>query len=67
MLKELLSIFNENSVHRIALVTSIGANVIKTFETEFANDHSAKDAAIDTLVELLKAHKGTVTTTQAVA
>jgi hypothetical protein len=58
MLKELLSIFSSNSVHRLALVTSIGANVIKTFEQEFAADHSAKDAAIDTLVALLQSHKG---------
>lgn len=62
MLKDLLSIFSENSVHRLALVTSIGANVIKTFEQEFATDHTAKDAAIDTLIELLKSHKGVVTT-----
>jgi len=62
MLKDLLSIFSQNSVHRLALVTSIGANVIKTFEQEFTNDHVAKDAAIDTLIELLKSHKGVVTT-----
>lgn len=61
MLKELLSIFTSNSVHRLALVTSIGANVIKTFEQEFAQDHVAKDAAIDTLVALLQSHKGAPT------
>lgn len=60
MLAQLLSIFQSNSVHRLALVTSIGANVIKTFEQEFAQDHNAKDAAIDTLVALLQSHKGVV-------
>jgi hypothetical protein len=61
MLKQLLSIFSSNSVHRLALVTSIGANIIKTFEQEFAQDNDAKNAAIDTLVALLLAHKTTVT------
>jgi hypothetical protein len=58
MLKELLSIFSSNSVHRLALVASIGSNILKTFDQEFANDPSTKDAAIDTLIELLKSHKG---------
>ena len=57
MLEKILSLFNSNHVHRLALITSIGSNIIKTFEQEFANDHGAKDAAIDTLVDLLKLHK----------
>jgi hypothetical protein len=58
MLKDILSIFSSNSVHRLALVASIGSNILKTFEQEFANDLNSKDAAIDTLVELLQSHKG---------
>lgn len=66
MLKDLLSIFSSNSVHRLALVTSIAANVIKTFDQEFIQDHDSKDAAIDTLVALLQSHKGqTVQTVEA--
>jgi len=58
MIKDLLAQFPSNSVHRLALVTSISANVIKTFEQEFGEDHATKDAAIDILVTLLQSQKG---------
>lgn len=57
MLKELLSIFSTNPIQRLALVSSLGANIIATFEKEFASDQDAKNAAIDTLIELLQSHK----------
>lgn len=58
MFKEILSIFQSNPVHRLALITSIATNVVKTFEQEFAADHNSKDAAIDALVALLQYQKG---------
>lgn len=57
MIEKLFSIFSSNQVSRIALVTTIAANIIKTFEQEFAEDHDAKNAAIDTMIDLLKMHK----------
>jgi len=57
MLDQLLSIFKSKPVHSLAMVTSIAANIIKTFEQEYASDKNARDAAIDTLVDLLKLHK----------
>jgi hypothetical protein len=59
MLKEILSIFKSNSLNRVNLISQIAANVIGAFEKEYAQDHNAKDAAIDTLVALLQSHKST--------
>lgn len=57
MLEKVLSIFKSNSVHRLALASSIASNIIKTFETEFQADHDSKNAAIDMLINLLSAYK----------
>lgn len=57
MFEKLLAALTTKPVHGMALVTSIVANVINTFEKEFANDANAHDAAIDTLIDLLKMHK----------
>lgn len=58
MFKDVLSMFPSNAIHRLALVASIGSNILKTFDQEFAADMNSKDAAIDALVQLLNAYKG---------
>lgn len=60
MFADILSLFTSNPVHRLALVSSIASNVLKTFDQEFAQDKGCKDAAIDSLIELLKANKNGV-------
>ncbi len=57
MLDKLFSLFGENPIHRIAMITAMGSQIVKTFEQEFAADHNAKDAGIDTLIEILQKHK----------
>lgn len=56
MLEKLFALFGDN-VHRISMVISIGSNIMKAFDTEFAADKNAKNAAIDTLIEILAKHK----------
>lgn len=57
MLEKVLSIFKSHSLHRLALVSSIASNIIKTFEQEFQADGDAKKAAVDTLISLLQTYK----------
>lgn len=54
MLDQLLSLIG---VHRVGLVAGVASQVIRTFEQEFAQDHSAKNAAIDTIIDVLKKQK----------
>lgn len=57
MLDKLFAFLGVGAIHRTAMVAGVASNVIKAFEQEFAQDHNAKNAAIDTLVQLLQAHK----------
>lgn len=57
MFDTLFSLFGAGSIHRIGMVVSIASNILKAFETEFAQDKNAKNAAIDTICELLQKHK----------
>ncbi len=57
MLDKLLAFLGVGAIHRTAMVAGVASNVVKAFEQEFAQDHNAKNAAIDTLVQLLLAHK----------
>ncbi len=54
MLSNLLEIFG---VHRLGMVLGVASQVVRTFEQEFAQDHNAKIAAIDSLIDVLKQHK----------
>lgn len=54
MLDQLLSLIG---VHRVGLVAGVASQVIRTFEQEFAQDHNAKNAAIDTMIDVLNKHK----------
>lgn len=54
MFKDILGLFNSNSVHRIALVSSIASNVMKTFEQEFKDGESEKAIALEALIALLQ-------------
>lgn len=57
MLDKLLAFLGVGAIHRTAMVAGVASNVVKAFEQEFAQDHNGKNAAIDTLVQLLLAHK----------
>ena len=57
MIEQLFSIFGKGTAHKLALLTAVGSNVIRTFEQEFAQDKNARDAAIDTLIAILQKHK----------
>lgn len=54
MMSELLSNFG---VHKGSLILGVASNVVRAFETEFANDHDTKKAAIAALMAILDAHK----------
>jgi hypothetical protein len=57
MIDKFFSLFQSTAVHKIALLTGVCSQVIRTFEQEFAQDANSKDAAIDTLIDLLQKHK----------
>lgn len=57
MIDKFFSLFQSTAVHKIALLTGVCSQVIRTFEQEFAQDGDAKNAAIDTLIDLLQKHK----------
>ena len=57
MIDKFFSLFQNSAVHKIALLTGVCSQVIRTFEQEFAQDANSKDAAIDTLIDLLQKHK----------
>jgi hypothetical protein len=57
MIDQFFSLFQNGAVHKIALLTGVCSQVIRTFEQEFAQDQNAKAAAIDTLIDLLQRHK----------
>ena len=57
MIDKFFSLFQSGAVHKIALLTGVCSQVIRTFEQEFAQDANSKDAAIDTLIDLLQKHK----------
>ena len=57
MIDRLLEIFGSGAIHKIGMVTGVASQVVRTFEQEFAQDHDAKNAAIDALIELIQKHK----------
>lgn len=57
MIDKFFTMFKNSAVHKIALLTGICSQVIRTFEQEFAQDNDAKNLAIDTTIDLLKQHK----------
>ena len=57
MIETFFSLFKSDAVHKIALVSNVCSQVVKTFEQEFAHDANYKSAAIDTLIELLQKYK----------
>ena len=60
MLDKLFEVFGSKGVHRISMLCGIASNILKAFETEFKDDKSAKNAAIDTIIDLLQKHKDPV-------
>ena len=54
MIDKLLDIFG---VHQTGMVIGIASNIIKAFETEYAQDHEAKLAAIDSIISVLQKHR----------
>lgn len=54
MIEKLLNLFG---IHQSAMVVGVASNVVKAFETEYAQDHDAKLAAYDTLIAVLQQHR----------
>jgi len=54
MIDALLNMFKGNPVGKIAGVMSHILNLVNFYETEFAADHNAFNAAIDTAIALLQ-------------
>ena len=57
MIEQFFSLFQGGAVHKMAMLTGVCSQVIRTFEQEFSQDHDAKNAAIDTFIGLLQKHK----------
>jgi hypothetical protein len=57
MIEAFFSMFQNSAVHKIALLTGVCSQVIRTLEQEFSKDKNGKDAAIDTLITLLTQYK----------
>ncbi len=54
MIDKFLALFG---VHRVGMIVTVASQVIRTFEQEFAQDGNAKNAAIDSIIEILNQHK----------
>jgi hypothetical protein len=54
MTSKLLSDFG---IHKAGMILGVASNVVRAFETEFAQDHDTKTAAIAALIDVLEAHK----------
>lgn len=57
MLDILFSSFGSSAIHRTAMISSVASNVSKAFDQEFAQDHSMKQIAIDSLIKLLEQYR----------
>lgn len=57
MIDKFFALFNTSAVHKVAFLTSVCSQVIRSFEQEFSQDQNMKDAAIDTIIDLLQKHK----------
>lgn len=57
MIDKFFELFQGTAIHKIGLLTGVCSQVIRTFEQEFGQDQDAKNAAIDTMIDLLQKHK----------
>jgi len=57
MMDKILSLLG---IHRVGMIFGIASNVIKAFEQEYQNDGNSKNAAIDSLVQILLSYKDSV-------
>ena len=57
MMDKLLSLLG---IHRTGMVFGIASNIIKAFDQEFQKDQNAKNAAIDSIVQILLSYKDSV-------
>lgn len=64
MLDFLFNLFKKtNALSNISEITSHLASVVAIFEQEYAQDDNAYNAALDTAVQLIEAHRKPVATT----
>ena len=54
MISQLLSDFG---IHKAGMILGVASNVVRAFETEFAQDHEVKVAALAALIDVLEAHR----------
>lgn len=54
MIDQLLTDFG---IHKSGMIVGVASNVIRAFETEFAENHDVKNAAIAALINVLEAHR----------
>ena len=57
MMDKLLSLLG---IHRVGMVFGIASNIIKAFDQEFQKDQDGKNAAIDSIVQILLSYKDSV-------
>jgi hypothetical protein len=57
MLEKLLSVFGNTAIHRISMLFTISSQVLKTLDQEFKEDKTARNAALDAIIELIQKHK----------
>ena len=57
MFDNLLVLFGNGAIHRMSMIVNIVSQIVKTFDAEFQTDKTTKNAAIDTIIDLLQKHK----------
>lgn len=57
MLDILFGLFKSNRLTKFNSILGTIENLIVVFEQEFQQDHNAKNAAIDSVIKVLEAHK----------
>jgi hypothetical protein len=60
MLDKFFHSLKNDGIHKASTIMTMGSNIIKVFEQEFAENHDAKMAGIDTLIYILTQHKEAV-------
>jgi hypothetical protein len=57
MLDALFNLFKTQKLTKFVSVVGTIENLIAVFEQEFEQDHNAKNAAIDSIINILESHK----------
>ena len=58
MFDQLFNLFKNDKLDNLSNTLMYVKQIVSDFEDHFAEDKTSKDAAIDTVIQILQAHKG---------